>query len=221
MYKLAYTRFLGATFALFLFSMSMSGVVGVSILGYWALVKGVDVPILLVLGFLGMAATSLLLWLPLDVNIVPGKWGQRWRQLMQGWQVLSQSPLLLAQLIGLDLLKTLSFAGRYWVAFHILSQDVTLAQCLLFSAATTLTTLVNITPGALGVREGIVAGVAAMLGFEAEISVVAVGIDRLVSTLVVIVTGVIYTYVLGKQVIKAQPESMPATAVAQEHSNLD
>jgi uncharacterized protein (TIRG00374 family) len=64
---------------------------------------------------------------------------------------------------------------------------------------------VNIAPGGLGVREGIVAGVASLLGFEAGVSAVAVGIDRLVATSVVIVLGTIYTYVLSKKATDAEP----------------
>jgi uncharacterized protein (TIRG00374 family) len=64
---------------------------------------------------------------------------------------------------------------------------------------------VNIAPGGLGVREGIVAGIASLLGFEAGVSAVAVGIDRLVATSVVIVLGTIYTYILSKNATGTEP----------------
>jgi uncharacterized protein (TIRG00374 family) len=156
-----------------------------------------------------MAASVLLLWLPVDASSVPGKWGKRLAQLLDGWQVLSQNWLLVGELVGLQLLMTLIFAGRLWIAFHALSQDVTLAQCILFSAATILTRLVSITPGGLGVREAIIASVASVLGFDIGVSVVAVGVDRLIATLVIIVLGTVYTYILSKQVVNAQPEPEP------------
>jgi uncharacterized protein (TIRG00374 family) len=90
------------------------------------------------------------------------------------------------------------FAARFWIAFHALSQEVTWAQCLLFSAATVLTRLANIVPGGLGVREGIVAGVAVILGFQVDASIAAVGLDRLIATVVIVALGVPYTYILSK-----------------------
>jgi len=208
-YKLTYTRFLSATLALYVCFVAANGVVGVAVLAYLALVDDTIVPTLLILGFSAMAASVLLLWLPVDASSVPGKWGKRLAQLLDGWQVLSQNWLLVGELVGLQLLMTLIFAGRLWIAFHALSQDVTLAQCILFSAATILTRLVSITPGGLGVREAIIASVASVLGFDIGVSVVAVGVDRLIATLVIIVLGTVYTYILSKQVVNAQPEPEP------------
>jgi len=199
-YELAYTRFLSATLALYVCFVAANGAIGIAVLARWSLVDNKVLPMPLLLGFLGMLTTVFLLWLPTDVSFVPSKWGQRLAQLMDGWQVLSQNWLLVGKLVGLQMLMTLMFAGRFWIAFHALSQYVTLAQCLLFSAATILTRLVSIAPGGLGVREGIVAGVAYVLGFDAGVSVVAVSIDRLVATSVVIALGTIYTYILSKKV---------------------
>lgn len=220
-YELTYTRFLSATLALYVCFVTANGIVGMVVLGYWALVDDVIVPSLLFLGFLGMTISVFLLWLPIEVRTIPGKWGRRLAQLLQGWQILSQNRLLLAQLIGLQLLMTLIIAGRFWIAFHILSQDVTLAQCILFAAATILTRLVSIMPGGLGVREAIVAGVASALGFDADVSVVAVSIDRLIATMVIIALGTVYTYILSKHAVDTQYESASYADAVQQHSNLD
>jgi uncharacterized membrane protein YbhN (UPF0104 family) len=208
-YELAYTRFLSATLALYVCFIAANGAVGVAVLGYWAVVYDTTVPNLLLLGFLGMAASIFLLCLSIDVSVIPGEWGRRLAQLLAGWQVLSQNRLLIGKLVGLQLLTTLIFAGRLWIAFHILSQDVSLAHCILFSAATIMTNLVSIAPGGLGVREAIVAGIASVLGFDLGVSVVAVGIDRLIATLVIIALGTVYTYILSKQVVNAQSEPEP------------
>jgi uncharacterized protein (TIRG00374 family) len=57
-----------------------------------------------------------------------------------------------------------------------------------------LTQLVAITPGGLGVREGIVAIVASVYGIEMGVSVLAVGIDRLVATSVILVLGTVFIH---------------------------
>jgi uncharacterized membrane protein YbhN (UPF0104 family) len=205
-YKLAYTRFLSATLALFVCFVAANGLVGVTVLAYMTLFDTKTAPTLLLLGFGAMTASVLLLWLRIDAGSVPGKWGQRLKQLMDGWQVLSQNLRLVGELVSLQLLMTLLFAGRLWIVFHALSQDVTLAQCILFSSAAILTRLVSIAPGGLGIREALVASVASALGFDAGVSLVAVILDRLVETLVVITLGIFYTYILGKKVASVQPE---------------
>ena len=209
-HELTYTRFLSATLALYVFLLAANGIVGIAVLVYLALMDDAVVPMPLILGFSGMAVTVLLLWLPLDASSVSGKWGQRLAQLLDGWQVLNQNRLLLGKLVGVRILMTLMSAGRYWVAFHILSQDVTLAQCVLFSSATVLTRLVAITPGGLGVREAIVTGMAFMFGFEVDVSIVAVGIDRLIATVVIVSLGTVYTYILSKKTTNSHAETRPA-----------
>jgi len=209
-YELTYTRFLSATLALYIFFLAANGIVGIAVLVYLALMDDAVVPMPLILGFSGMAVTVSLLWLPLDASSVSGKWGQRLAQLLDGWQILNQNRPLLGKLVGIRILMILISAGRYFIAFHILSQDVTLAQCILFSSASILTRLVAITPGGLGVHEAIVTGVAFMFGFEAGVSIVAVGIDRLIATVVILSLGTVYTYILSKKTTNSHPETRPA-----------
>jgi uncharacterized membrane protein YbhN (UPF0104 family) len=58
--------------------------------------------------------------------------------------------------------------------------------------------VITVVPGGLGIREGIVAAFAAPFGLSAATSVLAVATDRLVSTVVVLGAGIIYSYILGR-----------------------
>lgn len=205
-YVLAYTRFLGATLALYICFVAANGLVGIIMLTYLYLVYGVPYSLLLLLGFLGMTLSSVILWLPISIDSISGKWSQHLVRLMSGWQVFSQNRLLLAKLITLQLVMTLIFAIRLNFAFRILSQDVLLVYCILFSAASILSRLISIAPGGLAIREGIIAAIAAVLDFDVGITVVAVGIDRLVSTSVVVIVGSVYTYILSKKVVNNPEE---------------
>jgi uncharacterized protein (TIRG00374 family) len=113
--------------------------------------------------------------------------------------LISRNRLLLVQLVGLQAILILLLAIRYWLAFHMLSQEVSLSQTLLFASASILTQLVSIAPGGLGVREAIVAAVATALGFQPGASVVAVGLDRLIMTAAVLITGAVSTWLLGRR----------------------
>ena len=162
-------------------------------------------PAILWLGFALMTAVLAALWLPLRPGWIPARWRRRATQLAEGWGILGQNGRLVQQLTGLQIMMTALFAARFWLAFHMLSQPVSYADCLLFAAATVLSRLVSLAPGGLGVREGIVGGMAAILGFDVGASVVAVGLERLVSTLVVIIVGVIYSYLLSRAAVASQP----------------
>jgi uncharacterized membrane protein YbhN (UPF0104 family) len=203
-HQLAYTHFLSATMALYACFVAVNGAVALAVLALWAVTADVQVSPVLLLGFSGMTLSVASLWLPVTALSLPGRIGRRLTQLGEGWRVLSQNLVLVGIMAALQVLTILLFAGRYWIAFHALSQNVTYAQCVLFSSATILTRLVSILPGGLGLREGIVAGVASVLGFEPGVSVVAVGIDRLVATSVIIVLGTVYTYVLSTNAAHAE-----------------
>lgn len=202
-YNLSYTRFISSTIALFICFVAANGLLGLAILIYWKIVDQIAISPVLLVAYALMMTGILIFWLPFDRIRVPQKI-QNWRsQAIEGWLPISQNPLLLVKLIGLQFILMVLLAFRYWLAFHMLSQNVTFAQTLLFSTASILTQLVSIAPGGLGVREALVGGVASLLGFDPAVSIVAVGLDRLVSTLAVVLTGWVSTVILGRQIKNA------------------
>lgn len=200
-YRLTYSRYLSATAALYICFVAANGLLGLAVLAYRQQ-RGGDAPMALWLGFGMMTATLAALWLPLRPAWVPDRWQRRGAQLAEGWHILGQNLSLTLQLTGLQIGLTAVFALRFWLAFGMLSQPVSFSDCLLFAAATVLSRLVSIAPGGLGVREGIVGAMAAALGFDVGVSVVAVGLERLVSTLVVLVIGIVYSYTLSRNLAR-------------------
>lgn len=213
-FDLSYTKFISATAALFVCFIAVNGLIGCCILIYWVLTRRAVVSPLLWIGFGLMAACLLVFLLPLESLRTPGRMREWVREALQGWGLIGKNPGLLAKLIGLQTSLSVLLALRYWIAFHLLSQDVSLAQTLLFSSASVLNQLASFAPGGLGITEAIVGGVASALGFELAISVVAVGLDRLVSTFAIIVVGVFSTAALGRQL-----SQLPSDAATQEEQH--
>jgi uncharacterized membrane protein YbhN (UPF0104 family) len=205
-FNLSYTKFLSATAALFICFIAVNGLIGCGILIYWILVRKIAVSPLLWIGFGLMAACLLVFWLPLDNLRISGRMREWVQEALQGWMLIGKNPMLLVKLVGLQTSLSVLLALRYWIAFHLLSQDVTMAQTMLFSSASVLNQLASFAPGGLGITEAIVGGVASALGFELAVSVVAVGLDRLVSTFAIVVVGVISTAALGRQLSKMPTE---------------
>ncbi len=209
-FALGYTRYLSAAVALYVIFVATNGLLGNAALIYWKL-KGGDVPLSLVIGFCGMIASLLAFVIPFNVIRIPGKWQQYFTQAVDGWKLFSQSKMIIVQLVAVQIALMFVLACQMLLAFHSLSQNVTLTHCLLFSAVNILTQLISITPDGFGIRESLVASIAAIFGFDAGASVLAVGLVRLVVLPPVITTGILYTYFLSKKaVVTPESEGDPA-----------
>jgi len=205
-FSLAYTRFLSATAAVYVSYMSANGVMGLVVLVILSQVDRQPIPVLLILGFCVMTVSVLAYWLPVDFLHTSKYLKNVLSNLVNGWQVLKENKLLLIRLILLQLIVTFLQAGRFYLAFKMLSQDIKFSHCLLISSATLLTRLASFAPGGLGIREGIVAAVGSFLGYPPAISALAVGIDRLVSTTLILFFGVFSSYRLGIGILRTSAD---------------
>jgi uncharacterized membrane protein YbhN (UPF0104 family) len=197
-FALSYAKYFSAMFAFFFCTLAVYGLLGGLILLYWFLFKGVVVAPVLYIGFVLMSSSLLIFLVPIGSMKGPEVMLKWIRQSLDGWMVISKNVRLLSRLLGLQTIIMLLLAFRYWLAFHMLSQSVTIEQAVLFSCASILTQVISFAPGGLGVREAIVGGMASALGFDISVSIVAVGLDRLVTFIPIVITGWISTIVLGK-----------------------
>jgi uncharacterized membrane protein YbhN (UPF0104 family) len=199
-HNLSYAKYTSSTIALFFCYLAINGLIGIAVLFYWILIRETVVPFILLIAFTMMVACILVFWLPMERIRMPEKMRKWTQQAVDGWTAIGRNPGLLLKLTLLQAALVAFLSLRYWIAFRMLSQNLTLGQTLLFASASILTQLVSIAPGGLGVREAIVASVASVLGFDAGVSIVAVGLDRLVITVMIVLTGWVSTVILGKQI---------------------
>lgn len=197
-FSLSYAKYFSAMFAFFFCTIGVYGLLGSFILLSWILSKGMVVAPVLYIGFVLMSSSLLIFLLPVESITVPDFLLKRIRQALDGWTLISKNARLLSRLIGLQTIIMLLLAVRYWLAFHMLSQSLSIEQAVLFSCASILTQVISFAPGGLGVREAIVGGMASALGFDISVSIVAVGLDRLVTFIPIVITGWISTIVLGR-----------------------
>lgn len=200
-YGLSYARFFSATLSLFVCIISANGLLGLSVLVYWLLI-GKPVQPSLWIGFGGMAIVILGLFFPLEWKFLPASIQKKISQLLEGWKIIRGNRVLLFQLMAVQMLMMLISAMRFWLAFRLYSQNVTFGQSLLFATAIVLTQFVSITPGGLGVREAIVAALAATQNYDSGISVLVVATDRLIGTVVIILLGIVYMFILGRHAVE-------------------
>jgi uncharacterized membrane protein YbhN (UPF0104 family) len=144
------------------------------------------------LGFAGMLASGLLLvlperardllsatWFPFAANVGP--------EVRRQWPAvaLCQLGMLLAAAASLEL------------CFAMGGVSVGLGACVIFTAAAVLTRLVTIVPGALGLREFFIGGLAVLTGFDLLDAVVAATLVRAAEMAVVFLLGGVFTWSLS------------------------
>jgi uncharacterized membrane protein YbhN (UPF0104 family) len=191
-HALSYDTFVVAQVALLVIVVSTNGAVGLASL---ALAAPAHLFGFVGAGFALMLATTALLMFPAsalrfrrgatawwDADAIPA--------LRRGW------PVAALWQVG-NLLAT---AAALQVAFSLGANPVGFAACLVFSAASMLTRFVAITPGAIGIREFLVGGLAHWTGFELRDAVIAAAVTRTVEIVVVFALGGAFTYRLSHEV---------------------
>lgn len=96
--------------------------------------------------------------------------------------------------VSMQLLMLFAAAVSLFLCFRMGAGDVGLLACLLFTAASVITRFVTIVPGALGVREFLIGGLAALTGFELRDAVVAATLARAAEIVVVFALGGAFTW---------------------------
>jgi uncharacterized membrane protein YbhN (UPF0104 family) len=156
--------------------------------------------------FAAMAACLGLLWLPDRVTRLLGR---RWASF--GAQPIAQlrecAPAVMVVQVGV----LLAAAWSLQLGFSTGRVDMSLAACVVFSAAAVITRLVSISPGALGVREFLIGGLAMLTGFELQDAVIATVITRVAEMIAIFTLGGVFTYTLSKRIATSYDEDPDPT----------
>jgi hypothetical protein len=191
-HALPYRRFAVGQVALLVVVVSTNGVVGLATV---AIAFPEHIIGVIGAGFAAMIATAMLMFLPSSaLRRLPDRW--------LPWEI-EATPSLRRAWPAAALLQVgnlLATAAAFRIAFAMGSSEVGFAACIVFAAVAVLTRLVAITPGAIGIREFLVGGLAYLTGFELRDAVIASTAVRTVEIAVVFALGGIFTHGLSNQV---------------------
>lgn len=210
-HSLPYAEFAVGQMALLLLVVATNGAVGLATV----LLFGSTGIGWVAIGFAVMCAAGALAFLPPDAT--------RFLTRLLGteripWDAAAVAAIRRAapRVMPLQLLVLMATAASLQMGFALGEAEVGFAPCILFSAATVITRLVAITPGALGVREFLVGGLAVLTGFELQDAVIASTLMRVAEMSVIFVLGGVFTYRLSGRIaatyqteseIASEPES--------------
>jgi uncharacterized protein (TIRG00374 family) len=78
-----------------------------------------------------------------------------------------------------------------WVAFDAVRSPASFSQVMIIHCAASVSFVIAITPGGLGIKEGVTAFMAGILGLDPELALLAALIDRAAIAVVVLTVGLI------------------------------
>jgi uncharacterized membrane protein YbhN (UPF0104 family) len=167
---------------------------------------------ILVVFFVGLLAVSLVSALvPLPTTERTGRVWVAWAEFHRGWETVRRRPLVAFEVLLIDTVKLVLLAWRFAIAFRILGVHAPIGVYLVVAPVTALVAVLAPTPGSLGIREGSVAVVVALLGYSVPTGLLAATIDRVVMLMASCVLGSIGYVMTGRRMRAARtPDGTPA-----------
>ena len=104
------------------------------------------------------------------------------KSINKGFVSLKNHKLIILQVCCLTLLNTLLYGMRIYLAFWCINQPVSITYCVIAGVLASLSLAFSITPGGLGVREGLLIAAGMAFGILFEHTLVAITIERIVTT---------------------------------------
>ncbi len=112
--------------------------------------------------------------------------------ILQGWATITENPLRLVQLSILILVDiTFLFVGTF-LELNAINVHIGLLSLILYLTVTSITILINITPGAIGIKEGLLIIFSSVIGLTNDQVLQVAVIDRGILFLTLLVLFLIY-----------------------------
>jgi uncharacterized membrane protein YbhN (UPF0104 family) len=213
-HALPYTSYISLTMVSALVNVGVGALVG--LLAASTGHVGAREAILPFMAFSGIAAVSLgLICLPR--SFAPrgsGFMARRLRTLIEGLVLIRGNGVGILLLAVLAVTRLAGAAARLWICFGALGASISWFGAALLGWGSVLFTLVNVTPGNLGLREMVLSLVAAELGSTHTIGMAAASMDRVVLLAYIVLVGVPGLHVVRRRGLFKRSIAKPEESVA-------
>ena len=159
------------------------------------------------LAFFFLAVCTVILFLlhrPVPLPDGVGRIRQFLRDVVSGWPLMKGKTDLIVKLIVLSLANILLGSSSLWLAFNALGYTVPGMDALLINLLQSFSLLISITPGNLGVQEGVVSLSTGLLGHGLGAGLLAALLIRAVTVLFILSHGPLFSYLLSKELVAAR-----------------
>lgn len=198
-HALPYTSYLALVMVNALVNVAMAAVMGLLSVAFSAAESSARLPLAVAFCAVLLGAVALAF---VPTGWVPARSGFVWnrlRTLGTGIRLVRGDAPNLALLGLLAFTKVAVAAVRMWICFGALQTHLSPLAAALLSSTTIVFSLVNVTPGNLGLREVAMAAVSTLLGTSYEVGIAAASIDRAVLLLYTVVSGLPGLYSLRRR----------------------
>jgi len=195
-HSLPYAKYLALVTVNALINLAVAAVLGVVSV---VTADGVDSASLPLLSFYSLALLGAFALVFLPRTWIPDRPGfvyGRLRSLADGMAALRTGGRGLVVPIALAFSKVCMAGVRMWICFGVLGTNITVLEAGMLASTTVLFTLVNVTPGNLGLRELALAALSTQLGNDYARGIAAASIDRVVLLAYTLVAGLPGLYAL-------------------------
>jgi uncharacterized protein (TIRG00374 family) len=195
-YKFAYVHFLASLSAVYVLTFLVASLLGIistlwiyfetGVLS-WILFLVFDVVFILMLGIIFVSP---------QFKERENKWLNRFIKVINGWHLIKKNKRVIFVTSFVTLIQILLSSLMMWLQFRVFGIEVSFVAAVFLSAIGSLSILIGLTPGNLGIQEAIVVFSAATIGISTAESLSAALLGRAVSLVVLFVLGPIFSYLL-------------------------
>lgn len=190
-----------------LLSLSINALLGLMVLVYLVMAKGVFNLIIFILLLAPLLLTGIIIFLPAGQIKSQNRFLVKINRIWEGWKKLSEKPRDLAILAFLTFLIAVLGVICLYIAFRVVSENISPANAIIISALTALSQLMQIAPAGLGISELVIIFTSRALGEVMVIGVSVAIIRRAVATVVILVGGGIASIALSRSLVHSSPSA--------------
>lgn len=126
------------------------------------------------------------------------RWVNGFVRVANGWHLIKNNKKVILTVSFFGLIQSLLLAFMFYFELRIFGIEIDLIKCIFLCAITSLSMLVSVTPGNLGVGEAITVFSANTIGINPVQSLSVVLLGRAISFLFLLILGPIFSYILLK-----------------------
>ena len=115
---------------------------------------------------------------------------------MEGMILFRKHPFMVLKISFIQFFSIIIMGGKLYWSFKAIGRPVELLDILVVQSLVVFSMVISITPGNLGIKEGVIGLLANQLGVPFADAILAASIDRGVSMLITFLLGMSYSKIL-------------------------
>ncbi|HLC38593.1 MAG TPA: lysylphosphatidylglycerol synthase transmembrane domain-containing protein [Patescibacteria group bacterium] len=195
-YQFSYSEFVGTLAANYIIVFFVNSLVtGLILLKFYLSDRIFNLPISLLFGGIFVFCTAIIILSP---NFKPSKnrWLQKFILAINCWHKIRKNYKLVLLLSGFSLLNMFLSSMIYYLGFRVFHIDITYFKAIFISTVAALSVLINLTPGALGIKEALVIISARIINVTSAEAIIVAVAERAIAMIILFTLGPIFSHLL-------------------------